>query len=171
MQASLGPKYVPVYPNGYQSIGPAQIISAQTKSVPVTSIVYNPVPTAAPLQSAVLSNQAYAPVQTVSVPVNSVIFNPAPTSAPEQTTSALTYVQEPVFVQYVRPSTYVSRSGSSNVVDDVNRFILQSSARPHIAELEKFGGRRSSKAPSRSDLECAFGKALRGNIFEPKFIF
>ena len=135
---------------------------------------YNPAP-APPVQTTVPSDnfsyQAYAPAQTLSVPVHSVVYNPDPvvqTSLP--LTREVTYVQEPVFVRYARPSTYTTRSEPSNVVDDVNRFLLQSSGRPYIAELEKIGG-RSSKVPSRSDLERAMGKALRGNIFEPKFIF
>ncbi len=147
-------------------------------AVPTYQASYNHAPATAPVQSTVTSDipayQAYDAVQTTSAPVHSVVYNPTP-AAPVQTvlpTREVTYVQEPVYVQYVRAPTYIARSGPSNVVDDVNRFLLQSSARPHVVELEKFaGGRRSSKASSRSDLECAFGRALRGNIFEPKFIF
>ena len=75
-------------------------------------------------------------------------------------------------VKTVVRSVEPPRKTDGNLVDDVNKFVHQSSGRRHASELEQFGTYfdRSARAAPRSDIESAFSKMFRGNIFEPKFI-
>ena len=102
----------------------------------------------------------------------------APVSVPVSTTMT-SVPQQPARVQYITAVTAPpepkvrERSTESNMLDDVNRFLNQTNTRPFVSDIETLGGnfqRTSARAPVRSDLETAMGKALRGNIFETKFI-
>ena len=73
---------------------------------------------------------------------------------------------------YYRTPAHSTPPTSSNIVDDVNKFVNRTSSRPFVTDLETYGNFRktSRRSQDKSDIESAFVKTLRGNIFEPKFI-